>query len=183
MTERTWKSFPRYICGLFDKMAALNYGRLDLVEKPGLESEVPTRGHPLMIGAVVEDRPNLNDIHVLVVDDYNDTLELFSAVLEQCGGNVLKARTARDALTIIKTVRLNAIISDLAMPAEDGLWLVEQLRRLKSDQGGSIPAIAVTAHRNRYNAERVIALGFEAFLTKPVDPFNLARTVASLVGR
>ena len=183
MTERTWKRFPRYICGLFDKMAALNEGRLGLVEKPGLESEAPTRGHPLMIGAVVEDRPNLNDIHVLVVDDYNDTLELFSAALEQCGGNVLKARTARDALTIIKTVRLNAIISDLAMPAEDGLWLVEQLRRLKSDQGGSIPAIAVTAHRDRYNAERVIALGFEAFLTKPVDPFNLARTVASLVGR
>jgi len=55
-----------------------------------------------MIGAVVEDRPNLNDIHVLVVDDYNDTLELFSAALEQCGANVLKARTARDALTIIR---------------------------------------------------------------------------------
>src|SRR2546428_2664753 len=89
MTERTWKSFPRYICGLFDKMAALNEGRLGLVEKPGLESEAPTRGHPLMIGAVVEDRPNLNDIHVLVVDDYNDTLELFSAALEQCGANVL----------------------------------------------------------------------------------------------
>src|SRR2546428_535040 len=88
-----------------------------------------------------------------------------------------------ERVEIIKTVRLNAIISDLAMPAEDGLWLVEQPRRLKSDQGGSIPAIAVTAHRNRYNAERVIALGFEAFLTKPVDPFNLARTVASLVGR
>ena len=46
-----------------------------------------------------------------------------------------------------------------------------------------LPTIAVTAHRDRYNAERVIALGFEAFLTKPVDPFNLARTVASLVGR
>ena len=135
-----------------------------------------------MIGAVVEDRPNLNDIHALVVDDHDDTLELFSAALEQCGANVLKARTARDALTIIKTVRLNAIISDSAMPAEDGLWLVQQLRRLY-DKGGSIPAIAVTAHRDRYNAERVIDLGFEAFLTKPVDPFNLARTVASLVGR
>ena len=59
----------------------------------------------------------------------------------------------------------------------------ENLERAKSDKGGSIPAIAVSAHRDRYNAERVIDLGFEAFLTKPVDPFNLARTVASLVGR
>ena len=69
------------------------------------------------------------------------------------------------------------------MPGEDGLWLVEQLRRLKSEQGGSIPAIAVTAHRDRYAGERITDLGFKAFLTKPVDPFDLARTVASLVGR
>jgi len=41
----------------------------------------------------------------------------------------------------------------------------------------------VTAHRDRYTAERVTDFGFEAFLTKPVDPFDLARTVASLVGR
>src|SRR6266481_524264 len=126
---------------------------------------------------------DLSDIHILVVDDHDDTLELFRAGLQAFGVKVLTARTARDALTVIKTVRVNAIVSDLAMPGEDGLWLVEQLRRLKSDQGGSITAIAVTAHRDRYNAERVIALGFEAFLTKPVDPFNLARTVASLVGR
>src|SRR5437870_11015442 len=126
---------------------------------------------------------DLTDVHVLVVDDYDDTLGLFSTALNSFGAKVLTARAARDALTVLKTVRVNALVSDLAMPAEDGLWLVEQLRRLKSDQGGSIPAIAVTAHRDRYNAERVIALGFEAFLTKPVDPFNLARTVASLVGR
>ncbi len=117
----------------------------------------------------VQLRPiDLSDIHILVVDDHDDTLELFPA---------------RDALTVIKTVRVNAIVSDLAMPGEDGLWLVEQLRRLKSEQGGSIPAIAVAAHRDRYAGERVTDLGFEAFLTKPVDPFDLARTVAFLVGR
>src|ERR1043166_550698 len=183
MTERNMKKFSRYICGFVRQDGCAKLGLTRPRREPGYESEAPTRGHPLMIGAVVEDRPNLNAIHVLVVDDYNDTLELFSVALEQCGANVVKARTARDALTIIKTVRLNAIISDLAMPAEDGLWLIEQLRRLKSDKGGSIPAVAVTAHRDRYKAERVIALGFETFLTKPVDPFKLARTVASLVGR
>ena len=132
----------------------------------------------------VQLRPlDLTDIHILVVDDYEDTLELFRVGLQAFGAKVLTARTARDALTVIKTVRVNAIVSDLAMPGEDGLWLVEQLRRLKSEQGGSIPAIAVTAHRDRYAGERVTDLGFEAFLTKPVDPFDLARTVAFLVGR
>jgi len=126
---------------------------------------------------------DLTDITVLIVDDDEDALEVFTAALEQSGAYVLKAGTARDALTIIMTIRVNAILSDLAMPGEDGLWLVQQLRRLKHDKGGSIPAIAVTERRDRYNAERVIDLGFKAFLTKPVDPFNLARTVASLVGR
>ena len=81
------------------------------------------------------------------------------------------------------TVRVNVIVSDLTMPGEDGLWLLQQIRRLKSEHGRSIPAIAVTAHRERYAASRLIELGFEAFLTKPVDPIDLASTVASLVGR
>src|SRR5437867_1895774 len=126
---------------------------------------------------------DLADIHVLVVDDHEDTLEVFGAALQQFGANVLKARTARKALTIMKTVPLNAVVSDLAMPGEDGLWLLQQIRLLKRENGGSIPAIAVTAHRKRYAAGALADLGFEAFLTKPVDPFNLARTVAFLVGR
>ncbi|OLB44413.1 MAG: hypothetical protein AUG14_12285 [Candidatus Rokubacteria bacterium 13_1_20CM_2_68_19] len=117
------------------------------------------------------------------MDDYEDTLELFRSALEAFGAEVVTARSARDALTIMKTARVNAMVSDLAMPGEDGLWLVQQLRRLKSTQGGGIPAIAITAHRERYAAERVREFGFEAFLTKPIDPFDLSRAVASLVGR
>ena len=126
---------------------------------------------------------DLKGVYVLVVDDYEDTLELFRSALEAFGAEVVTARSARDALTIMKTARVNAMVSDLAMPGEDGLWLVQQLRRLKSTQGGGIPAIAITAHRERYAAERVREFGFEAFLTKPIDPFDLSRAVASLVGR
>src|SRR5206468_11879136 len=97
--------------------------------------------------------------------------------------NSKHARTARDTLTILRTVRVNDLVSDLAIPGEDGLWLIQQLRRLQYEQGSSIPAVAVTAHRDRYADERVTDLGFEAFLMKPVDPYDLARTVASLVGR
>ncbi len=79
--------------------------------------------------------------------------------------------------------RLDAIISDLAMPDEDGLWVIDQLRRLALSKGGSIPALAVTAHWDRYTSKDAKDAGFDAFLTKPVDPFDLCRTVASLVGR
>ena len=80
---------------------------------------------------------DLADIHVLVVEDYEDTLEVFGAALQQFGANVLKARNARHALTIMKTVRVNVIVSDLTMPGEDGLWLLQQIRRLKSEHGRS----------------------------------------------
>ena len=108
---------------------------------------------------------------------------MFRTALESCMANVLTARTARDAVTILKTVRLDAIISDLAMPGEDGLGVVDQLRRLALSKGGSIPALAVTAHWDRYTSKDDKDAGFDAFLTKPVDPFDLCRTVASLVGR
>ena len=58
---------------------------------------------------------DLADIHVLVVDDHEDTLEVFGVAMQQFGANVLKARNARHALTIMKTARLNAVVSDLTM--------------------------------------------------------------------
>src|SRR5262245_66284731 len=103
---------------------------------------------------------DLTDVHVLVVDDYEDALELFRSVLHGFGAKVLTARNARDALTVMKAVRVHALVSDLAMPGEDGLWLVQQLRQLKAERGGSIPAVAITAHRERYTAERVQEFGF-----------------------
>ena len=103
--------------------------------------------------ASMDDVPNLRDLHVLVLDDHQDTLDVFSTALRACNANVFTARTARDAVTIFKTVRLDAIVSDLAMPGEDGLWVVDQLRRLSVTKGGSVPALAVTAHWDKYTSK------------------------------
>jgi len=125
----------------------------------------------------------LYDVHVLIVDDHEDALEVFEAALRHCGAKVLKARNAADALTIIKSARVDAIVSDLAMPENDGLWLVQQIRRLPRPGGGSIPAVAVTAYSSHYDTTRIAEGGFEIVLTKPVDPFQLSSTIAFLVGR
>src|SRR5437870_716676 len=103
--------------------------------------------------ASMDDVPNLRDLHVLVLDDHQDTLDVFSTALRACNANVFTARTARDAVTIFKTVRLDAIVSDLAMPGEAGLWVVDQLRRLSVTKGGSVPALAVTAHWDKYTSK------------------------------
>ena len=120
---------------------------------------------------------------MLVVDDNTDSLDVFATLLRQLGAVVQTARSARDALTNVVTMQVDVIVSDLAMPHEDGLWLVDQLRRLPHAQHGSVPAIAVTADRHHYDEKQARDSGFDAFLTKPVDPFELASAIAKLIGR
>jgi CheY-like chemotaxis protein len=126
---------------------------------------------------------NLAGIRVLVVDDNIDSLDIFATVLRELGAVVRTARSAREALAIIATTHADVVVSDLAMPHEDGLWLLDQLRRLPHAQSGSVPAIAVTADRHHYDEKQAGDAGFDAFLTKPVDPFELAAVIAKLVGR
>jgi len=127
--------------------------------------------------------PNLAGIRVLVVDDNVDSLDIFATVVKQFGAVVRTARGAREALALLATTPAHVLVSDLAMPDEDGLWLLDQLRRLPHGQSGSIPAIAVTADRHHYDQKQAADAGFDAFLTKPVDPFELAAAIAKLVGR
>ena len=125
--------------------------------------------------------PNLSGIAVLLVDDNADSLEVLSLVLQQFGANVQTAANARDALAVALTTHPHVIVSDLAMPDKDGLWLIEQLKQRR--HGDAIPAVALTAHRTWFNAIQTADVGFDAFLPKPVDPFYLGETIATLVGR
>jgi len=128
-------------------------------------------------------RDVLADLEVLVVDDDDDTLELLSVILHEYGAHVLKARSAKAAVKIVEAIRVNVLVSDLAMLGEDGVWLIRQVRQLPPNRGGGIPAVAVTGYPFRYGRDRAADDTFEAYFTKPIDPFELVRTVAGLVGR
>jgi len=125
--------------------------------------------------------PDLSGIVVLLVDDNADALDVLSLALEGFGATVQTAGNARDALAKASANRPDAIVSDLSMPDEDGLWLVDQLKQ--RHVGDAIAAVALTAHRSRYNVFQTADVGFDAFLTKPVDPFYLGESIAKLVGR
>ena len=120
---------------------------------------------------------------MLVVDDNLDALEIFATVLRDLGAVVRTAASAREALASLATNPADVIVSDLAMPHEDGVWLLDRLRRLSHAECGSVPAIAVTADRHHYDEVQAREAGFDAFLTKPIDPFELASVIAKLVGR
>jgi CheY-like chemotaxis protein len=125
----------------------------------------------------------LAGIHVLVVDDDPDARLLMRTVLEYCGALVSPVASAREALRVLERVVPDVILSDISMPEDDGYWLIRQVRALPADRGGAVPAIALTAHGHVHGPERTLSAGFHGHLRKPVDPWELCRTLASLVRR
>ncbi len=98
---------------------------------------------------------DLEGVRVLVVDDEADALELITTVLQSCGAEVRVAVSAADALDTLKRVRPDVLLSDIAMPREDGYSLIRRVRSLAVEDGGAIPAAALTAsHRDRGPGER-----------------------------
>lgn len=122
-------------------------------------------------------------VHVLVVDDDADARRLLRTVLQYCGALVTVTASAREAMSVVARVMPDALVSDMAMPHEDGYWLIRELRALPPTRGGAIPAIALTAHGAAHGPDRTLGAGFQAHLRKPIDPWELCRAVAGLVRR
>ena len=122
-------------------------------------------------------------MRVLVVDDDEDTLELFAAALMACGAEVNTASRAPDALQLLAEWPADVVLSDIAMPGGDGYWLVREIRRLSDARLSSVPVMAVTAYGREHSRARALAGGFVEHLQKPVDPEVLCRTVAKAAGR
>ena len=126
---------------------------------------------------------SLQGVHVLLVEDDDDSRALLQTILQYCGALVTVVASARAAVSTLERVKPDLVLSDLSMPGEDGYWLIGRIRTLPSDRGGKIPAIAITAHGHPHSVDRTLAAGFQAHLRKPVDPWDLARTIAALAGR
>jgi signal transduction histidine kinase len=119
---------------------------------------------------------DLQRVRVLVVDDDPETVAAVRALLEDAGAAVDTAGSAADARRELNDWHPDVLISDLAMPHEDGYMLMRSLR----DAHVNIPAIALSAYAQREDAERAVAAGFQVHLAKPVDPSDLLDTIASL---
>jgi CheY-like chemotaxis protein len=125
----------------------------------------------------------LAGVRVLVVEDEDDTRELLAIALEQCGAQVTAVGTVADALASFDPIPPDVLVSDLAMPDEDGFELIRQVRSRSSGEGGGVPAAALTAYARTEDRVRALASGFQKHLPKPLDPSDLIAAVASLAGR
>lgn len=126
---------------------------------------------------------NLNGLTILAVDDEPDTREFLKVALEQYGASVTTAASAREALQLLPTVKPDVLLSDIGMPADDGYNLIRQIRALSPEQGGQIPAAALTAYTRESDRLQALACGFQMHVPKPIEPIQLLAVVARLAGR
>ena len=116
---------------------------------------------------------------VLVVDDVADVTEMIALFLQHAGYDVATAESASSALRVAGEKRFDVIISDIGMPEMNGYELAERLRGSTNYQG--IPMIAVTGYSEYDDRIRALQAGFNAHLTKPIDPDILLDLIKHLL--
>lgn len=121
--------------------------------------------------------PDLRGVNVVVVEDDPDSLYIVTYVLRLCGAEVTPATNALQGLDATRQMRPHVVVTDIAMPGEDGYWLADQLRTAGIDA----PIIAMSAFRpkDRYLGARPQT--FHRFITKPMDPLEVCRAVGDVV--
>ena len=120
---------------------------------------------------------NLAGIHVLLVDDNEDALDIFGVYLRRLGALVTVAHNGAEALAVLTETRADVIVTDLSMPEMGGIELVVRLREYHGEDTHPTPVIAVTGFPDHYGPTVAEDTGFRAFLVKPVTPMRLATEV------
>lgn len=125
--------------------------------------------------------PSLEHLRVLMVDDDADTREAMSTAMVRYGAQVATATCATQALSMIERELPHVVVADIGMPGEDGYALLRRLRALPKERGGLTPVIALTAYASEQNRQDALRAGFQAHVSKPATPAQLAAVVAGLV--
>jgi CheY-like chemotaxis protein len=119
-------------------------------------------------------------VKVLLVDDDRDSLQVLSLMLAEYGAEVRVAASAAEALEALCRQKPDVLVSDLAMPGEDGYSLIDKVRAIETESGEPTPAVALTAYTRVEERARALSAGFNMFVPKPVEPDELVAAIVSL---
>lgn len=154
-------------------------GAIFTLKLPLAETREPEKQSALFQTASPQDSTQgLEGMHVLVVDDDPDAREMLTALLCTVGATVRSASNVADAIDELRAGRFAVIVSDIAMPGEDGYVLIRQARAM----GISTPAVALTAYGGEDDKQRSLSAGYQAHLSKPVEPKDIIAVLAKLAG-
>jgi signal transduction histidine kinase/ActR/RegA family two-component response regulator len=125
----------------------------------------------------------LRGVRVLLVEDNEDSRDMLKIMFEQHGMETTAVDSAAEALSAIEQFQPDILISDVGLPGEDGYELISKIRQLPSEQGGSIPAVALTGYASLQDRVRAFDVGYQEHLAKPVDIDKLLELMKDLVIR
>jgi CheY-like chemotaxis protein len=151
---------------------------LPLAADHSREASPPSTHEPGQNG----DRPP-DGLTVLLVDDEEDAREALRLILQQNGMVVTTAASAREAFELVERLHPDILLSDVAMPGEDGLSLIRRVRLLPPGSGGLIPAAALSAYAGTGDRRSALLAGFQHHVAKPVDPAHLLAVIARMARR
>ncbi|MBW4477455.1 MAG: response regulator [Tolypothrix brevis GSE-NOS-MK-07-07A] len=123
---------------------------------------------------------NLEGTKILIVDDDVDSRDFITFLLQEENAEVIAVSSAMEALQILAKSKLDILLSDIGMPEMDGYMLIRQVRNWLPEQGGQIPAIALTAYAGEYDRQQAISAGFQMHIPKPVEPTELIAAITKL---
>jgi signal transduction histidine kinase/CheY-like chemotaxis protein len=126
---------------------------------------------------------SLDGLRVLLVDDEAEAREIISTVIGRTGAEVKTCISASEALTKVTEWRPDVILSDIAMPEEDGYSFIGKVRSLPRDKGGETPAAALSAYARDEDRAHALAAGYQMHIAKPIGASQLVTMVAKLAGR
>jgi CheY-like chemotaxis protein len=126
--------------------------------------------------------PRLEGMKVLIVDDERDARDLVRRLLEQYGAVIHLAVSAAEGLRQLLREPYNILISDIGMPDRDGYDFIRDVRSLGPENGGDLPAIALTAFARAEERDRALQAGFDEHIPKPVEPSLPVTVIGRLAG-
>jgi PAS domain S-box-containing protein len=146
------------------------------VSLPLLSHRPSNRAMPILSSQI-----DLTGIRVIAVDDNPDGLALLTLLLGEYGAEVIGLESAAEVLNTLASFQPHVLVSDIGMPGMDGYELLQKIRALPPEQGGQVPAIALTAYVREEDSQKALDSGFQRHLSKPIEPDAIARAVAHLV--
>src|SRR5207249_8492020 len=126
--------------------------------------------------------PRCHGLKVLVVDDDKDTCEILGVVLKKAGAEVRTCLSASQALTAMDSWVPDILVSDIAMPGQDGYAFIRKVRARKTEDGGGVPAVALSAYGRNEDRMKALSAGFQLHVEKPIEPSMLINVVATVAG-
>ncbi|MEH2327812.1 hybrid sensor histidine kinase/response regulator [Nostoc sp.] len=151
------------------------------VELPLLVRSEQVRGEENQSSYSEPESSLLANTQVLVVDDEPDIRDLITFILQDYGIQVTAVSSAQEAIQALSELIPDVLISDIGMPKTDGYMLMREVRSRSPQQGGNVPAIALTAYAGEMNQQQALAAGFQMHISKPVDPDALVKAIADLI--